>query len=271
MAQRIVAIVCVRNEEWHVGSCLESFFAEGIDVVLIDHDSTDGTRAAAERYLGRGLLGLVHMPWKGAFSLSDQLRVKAAVARHLDTDWLIHADADEWLQAPEEFASLREGIEAADRDGYNCINFDEFVFLPPPGGLYEGTRYRAMMRRYYFFEPSPCRLMRAWKARSDLRILQDGGHRIGGGPLDVFPRSFILRHYIVLSAAHAVAKYERRTFSREDLARGWHGNRLGLDERNLVLPEASSLERLSAPQARDFSKARPLRTHYWEWQLRQAS
>jgi glycosyltransferase involved in cell wall biosynthesis len=45
---RIVAILCVRNEQVYITSALEAFLADGIDVILIDHDSTDDTRSLAQ-------------------------------------------------------------------------------------------------------------------------------------------------------------------------------------------------------------------------------
>jgi glycosyltransferase involved in cell wall biosynthesis len=129
-----VALVCVRNEALHLRACVGDFVRQGVDVILIDNDSTDGSIAAIrEEFLGKGLLSIERLPWRGAFSLTEQLAVKKKLIESVTHDWIIHADADEWLQAPPEYGSLMEGIRAADGDGFNCINFLEFVFLPRPG------------------------------------------------------------------------------------------------------------------------------------------
>jgi len=37
-----VAIVCVRNEALHLRSCVRDFVSQGVAVILIHNDSTDG-------------------------------------------------------------------------------------------------------------------------------------------------------------------------------------------------------------------------------------
>jgi glycosyltransferase involved in cell wall biosynthesis len=261
---RIAAIICARNEELHIESSLRCFAAEGIDVVLLDHASTDGTRAIAEGFLGKGLLRIVDLPWQGTFSLLQQLRAKAEVAEGLDHNWIVHADADEWLQPAPRFASLREGIASADAGGYNAINFEEFVFVARDDESFEGRPYRELMRRYYFFAPRPHRLHRAWRARSGLTNIAGGGHHLSSGKVQLFPENFILRHYITLSRSQVVSKYAGRCFSQEELRRGWHANRK-MPAARLTLTQPWRLKILEAAQSRDFDRTEPQTLHYWEW------
>lgn len=262
---RIVAVICARDEEAHIAHTLESFVSQSIEVLVIDNDSTDRTRQMAETFLGRGLVGTVRLPWSGRFSLSDQLRAKQRSIAALEADWVIHADADEWMQAPKRFRDLRDGIEAADRAGYNCINFDEFVFAPVGEENFEGTPYRDLMKRYYFFEPRPKRLVRAWRKDSGFDNFQAGGHELRGNSLRLFPEHFILRHYIVLSRQHAARKYLRRRFAEEDLARGWHANRIALPANKLTIGDTRFVKRLTEPTSRDFDRSEPVQTHFWQW------
>src|SRR3954465_3867613 len=113
MALRIVAIICARNEELHVAAVLGGLIAQRIEVVLIDHASSDETRTRAASHLDRGLIGIEHMEWRGGFSLASQLVLKERIIASLDCDWVIHADADEWLQAPVGAPDLRTAIEEA--------------------------------------------------------------------------------------------------------------------------------------------------------------
>src|SRR5579863_1730355 len=128
-----VAIVTVRNESIHIRRCLRDLIHDGIDVILIDHDSTDDTAAKAREFLGKGLLAVERLPWMGVYSLPDILAAKRSLIQSVGHDWVIHADADEWLSAPEEDMRLIDGIAAADGAGFNCINFNEFVFIPDDG------------------------------------------------------------------------------------------------------------------------------------------
>ena len=50
----LLAIVCARDEAVQIRRCLAGLIAEGFEVVLLDHGSTDATRSIAEDFLGQG-------------------------------------------------------------------------------------------------------------------------------------------------------------------------------------------------------------------------
>ncbi len=163
-----VAILCTRNEQLHIRRSLASLVDDGLDVVMIDNDSSDLTRDYAAEFFGRGLLSIERLPWKGAFSLSEQLASKAALIKHMPHDWILHVDADEWLSSPNPDQSLIQGLAAADETGANCINFDEFVFAPPRGENTTVDDYHRHLLTYYFFQPVYPRLLRAWRKDAGL-------------------------------------------------------------------------------------------------------
>lgn len=259
-----VAIVCARNESIHIRRCLRDLISDGIDVILIDHASSDDTVEKARVFLGRGLLSIERLEWNGAFSLEDQLNLKRRIIEQVAHDWVIHTDADEWLSSAKPDQSLLDGIRIADSAGANCINFDEFVFLPSEGQSFEYEWYSWAMTSYYFFQSGYPQLMRAWKRDAGL-VSTTGGHILEGNSLRLHSTDFILRHYIVLSLAHARSKYLSRKFAEAELARGWHKNRSIITSDNLKLPAAEKLKQISRPAAKDFSKADRVHTHFWEW------
>ena len=259
-----VAIVCARNESVHIRRCLRDLISDGIDVILIDHASSDDTVEKARIFLGRGLLSIERLEWTGAFSLDDQLDLKRRIIEQVPHNWVIHTDADEWLQSPEPDQSLLDGIRTADSAGANCVNFDEFVFVPSVGQSVEYEWYSWAMRSYYFFQSSYPQLMRAWKRDAGL-VSTTGGHLVEGSSVRLHSVDFILRHYIVLSLVQARSKYLSRKFADAELARGWHRNRSIITADNLKLPSPEKLQQVSRPGAKDFSKANPMRTHFWEW------
>ena len=260
-----VAVIAVRNEALHIRRALTSFFEQGIDAVVIDHGSTDGTREICKEYLGHGLITIKDLPWRGVFNLSEQLEVKSSIIKGLPHEWVIHADADEWLLSPVKGETLREGITGADRAGYNAINFEEFVFLPGPEQGNDLSEYNKRYLYYYYFAPQKVRLMRAWKAGNEFSNIDTGGHMLGGNDIYISPETFILRHYIVLSQEHAVNKYLNRRFSDTDLKKGWHNNRLQLDENKLKLPETRYLKKLRSWDDANYDRTDPKEKHYWEW------
>ena len=66
--------------------------------------------------------------------------------------------------------------------------------------------------------------------------------------------------------AWADTKYRLRRFAAEDLAKGWHGNRLRLPP-EVRLPDEADLHRLDAPGSKVLDKTRPRKYHFWqpEW------
>ena len=261
----ICALIGTRNEELYLPYLIPYLVNQDIDVILIDNESTDDTLPIARSFLGRGVLDIVQLSFKGYFALRDQLHKKQEIAKRLHHDWLIHHDADEILEHCRPGKSLREAIEETDQDGYNVINFDEFAFVPMGKQAYEGRDYRHEMRHYYFFEPYTLRLMRAWKRNLRVFNIEDGGHRLVGEGLHIYPTSHILRHYIGLSEAHLRRKYLHRLYAPAEIQDGWHDNRIIISESNLVVPEEPDLFALPSPQSKDFNKNAPRKTHFWQW------
>jgi glycosyltransferase involved in cell wall biosynthesis len=266
MSLRAVAVLCARNEEDHMPYALADLIGEGIDVVLIDHDSTDSTVAIAREFLGRGLLGIERLPWTGRFSLGEQLEAKRRVIERLDHDWIVHVDADEWLSAPEEGQTLLEGLQAADAAGYNCVHFNEFVFVPQHGEDLSGTDYRRRLTRYYFFQPVYPFLLRAWKNRAGFDNREHAGHLLSADAR--WPeRDFPMRHYIFLSEALAERKYLTRPFDQDEVARGWHRDKVRATKENLRFPNDERMYVLPDWRSKAFDASRPLKEHYWEWTI----
>ena len=262
----ILAIVCIRNEVFHVERCLRDLIAGGCEVCLIDHASTDGTVEQAKSFLGSGLLKIEHLPWSGVFSLSDQLRAKQALVETAVHDWIVHADADEWLVSPVPGQTLSDAIAAADTDGFNVVNFHECVFIPLPGEDYRHPDYSSRMRDYYFFEPTYPRLNRAWRRDAALDNTWAGGHVVRGEAVRRSPRDLILRHYIVLSQAHAREKYLGRVFSSEDLNKKWHDSRVIDEGKDVRLRTHPAMRKVPDVERHDqFDLSRPVDRHFWEW------
>jgi len=244
----IVAILAVYNEEIYLRTCLEHLTRQGIQVYVIDNSSTDSSRDIVSSFIDQGVIGMEVFPRNGVFEWVPLLRRKEELALELKADWYIHHDADEIRQAPMSYRTLAEGIEAVDKAGYNAINFDEFVFLPTSDDVFfEGTDYVDKMLYYYFFEPGQLRRVNAWKNKGQaVDLVTSGGHRAEFDGSKTYPENFILRHYIVLSLAQAIAKYGReRVYSREEVEkRGWHGSRANVDIEAIHFPTVGELKQV---------------------------
>jgi len=262
---KVLALVCVRNEELNISRCLDDWIRDGCDVLLIDNDSDDRTVEIARSYLGRGLLAIERLPWKGYFSLKDQLVLKDDIIREMRHDWVVHADADESFRGPWSGQSLAAAVERVDAQGYSCINFREIVFAPWPWQDFTNADYARHMDTYYLFEPRHPRLLRAWRRDLAAHNINSGGHLLDGTGLKVCPQDFYLCHYIVLSLDHACRKYLGRQFDPDEVALGWHYNRLSIAADRLALKPSPFLKRLHRWDAADFDCTTPSKTHFWEW------
>ena len=242
---RVVALIAVRNEARVLRRTLEHLFQQGVETCLIDDGSTDASLEIAEAFRGRGLLRVEHLDHAGSFNMPELMAVKERLAREIEANWFLHQDADEIREAPRPFATLREGLAEMDRQGYNAVEFQEFVFLPTTDDAsFEGRDFVAEMRHYYYFLPQPYHRLNAWKKPGvpvDLRT--HWGHRVEFEGRRVAPVPFILRHYMALSRAHALGKYCGRVHSAPDIKhRGWKDARVSFQPDKLHLPTVAQLK-----------------------------
>lgn len=263
----ICALIAVRNELDYLQFLLPKLSAQNIDVIIFDNESNDGCKRLYKEFYSKPIIEIVRIPYRGYFSLTDQLRLKSQFIQKLDHNWIVHQDADEILEH-REGKNLRAAIEEAEEAGYDCLNFDEFVFLPEPGFHLCGKDYYHAIRRYYFFEPMANRLNRAFKKTENIDLVHHAGHRISGKQMNIYPINHILRHYITLSQDHVYKKYLGRTFDPLDLARGWHRNRSHFTLENLELPlHSDNIYEVNPGELSMLNRTKPLPIHFWDWSM----
>jgi len=263
----ICAVITARNEAHYLRVLLPLLARQGIDVIVIDNESTDDSNDVYARFQGNPLVHVERIPFRGNYSLLQLLETRQAVYDRIDYDWIIHQDADEIMEHARPGRTLRDAVQEADDDGYNVLNFDEFVFLPEPDADYSNKNYYKELLRYYFFEPGPNRLNRAWKQGLGFSNIAFGGHCLSGDQQLVSPNSLVLRHYIVLSYEYAKRKYLQRIYGEQEKGRGWHGNKLHFTEANLKIPQSGRfLFELDSFDSKGFRKDVAAPKHYWEWE-----
>jgi glycosyltransferase involved in cell wall biosynthesis len=271
---RVVALISAYNEERFIAGCIEHLARQGIDVYLIDNGSVDGTVSRAERYFGKGLVGLETLPRHGAFSLRGILARKEELAADLDADWFIHHDADEIRFAFPSRRTLAEALTEVDAAGYNAVNFLEFTFVPTVEAPdHDHPRFQDTMRHYYAFLPVFPHRLNAWKRQPEpVDLTSWAGHRVLFSGVRMWPESFRMRHYLFLSRAHAAEKYGGRVRTALETSQGWGGWRTTLAHANdeplidlLRLPHQSELREYVTDDLLDASD--PLPVHLWgeEW------
>lgn len=240
---RAVALVAGFDSRRTLDACLSNLVAQGLETWFLDNGSTDGSREVAAGYVGRGVLAIEDVPRDGVFDHEALLERKEEVARRIDADWFLHLDTDEILRPPAGFPTVLHALQAADAGGFDAVNYLEFIFPPTAQEPdHDHGRFVETMRWYYLFAPQALHRLSAWKRRTgEIGLARSGGHDVRIPGTRVFPGNLILRHYPLLSRAHAAEKYSSRKHPIVQLSRGWHGWRERLDPACVVLPPCSSL------------------------------
>lgn len=254
--------MAARNEAGYIEVTLRTLIEEGLEVVLIDNGSVDGTRELAEPFLGGGLLEIRDAPWRGSVDLAELLTLKQDVYQAWNHEWQMHVDADEWPRATDE-ATLAESLGAIP-PRFIVVDFRELVFIPPVNVDMWGQDYRRAATRYYAFQRPGLRLMRAWRRDRVGSNVESGGHAFRGVATEaIYSERHILRHYIGLSWSHAIAKRADRSYPAHALERGWHKRRQDLRAARPVV-ESPHLREADPWDTRDLDVSRPTEFHFWE-------
>jgi len=240
---RVIAILAAYNEERFIEACLRNLIQQGIDVYLIDNESTDGTVAVAERYLDHGLIWIESMPNHEVFRWKSILQRKTRLAAELDADWFMHVDADEIRLPSSSDTTLLQEIKKADQEGYNAINFFEFAFVPTQESPdHDHPDFEKTMRWYYPFQPVYPHRLNLWKKQKNpVDLVSSGGHAVCFPGLEMNPISCPMRHYLFLSRDHAIRKYVLRRYDPAEIAAGWNRARVGLTSSAIRLQPESEL------------------------------
>jgi glycosyltransferase involved in cell wall biosynthesis len=259
---RVVAVLTVRNEEIYLARCLQHLYEQGVETCLIDNGSSDHTKKIAESYKEKGVFRIEALDYDGYYDLTKILTFAENLARDIIADWFMIHDADEVREAPAKYNNILTALKAVDSAGYNAVNFNEFVFLPThQSESYINADFVHDMQYYYYFQPKPLHRVNLWKhADVAVDLVSSGGHQVNFEGMKICPQSFIMRHYISLSKAHAESKYANRSYAPEDLKKGWHVKRAAFDKTKLMLPDKKVMKKIPVG-SREFDISKPFKKH----------
>jgi glycosyltransferase involved in cell wall biosynthesis len=106
---KVTLCMIMKNEEAHIGRCLQSLKDYVDDIVIVDTGSTDKSMEIAKSYGAR----IFEYPWEDDFS-----KARNQAMSHVETEWMIQLDADEEMD-PESAPSIRNVVKSAHKD-HNC-------------------------------------------------------------------------------------------------------------------------------------------------------
>ena len=256
----ITALIAARNELVYLKVLLPYLASENIGVVLIDNDSTDETVDYVQSEFPE--IRVESLPFKGVFDLTEQLMVKRDITETLKSEWVIHHDADEIMHDSSGWGGLRSSIEKADHQGFNALNFQELVMLPRDPKVDDILNNN---QNYYYFRPHPIRKQASYKLGLGIENVSHAGHWLKGDIKQSNELMFV-RHYLVRSQSHAIAKLGNRPVSQQDMDKSWHSNRLNILRDRLQIPtKHQHLNPIPEPFDAQEVLAQPVGRHYWEW------
>jgi hypothetical protein len=251
---RVIALLSTFNEEDVIAPVVEHLIRQGVEVMLIDHCSTDATVERVQPFLGSGLIRIERFPDESRFPAEDAhhyawrniLRRKEQLAATLEADWFLHHDADELRESPWEAVSLRDALQRVDAAGFNAVDFKALDFLPLHDGFRPGDDLRTAFTHYRPAASYDQLRINAWKKQPAVDLASTGGHDARFEGRRVFPYRFLLRHYPIRSNTQGQRKIFAERLPRYDdteRSMGWHVQYQGLTPGASLLLNEGSLTR----------------------------
>jgi hypothetical protein len=224
-----IAYVILRDEVSIVEELVAHHLRQGVQIVAIDNGSTDGTLERLEQMRGRDELLAYEVRATESYAWAELVSAGLALAKRYSPDWIIHIDANTFLESSRADAgrSLRDDIEDADKAGYNVLPLEVFDFYPTgdddPG---EASHYQRV--RHYTPRVKLSRLQEKI-FRCHPGVSSRGGHEIVFPPhveKRVSPSFAVMRHYMFRSSQQGVEKLLRRKnrWDEEERRSGAHNH-----------------------------------------------
>jgi len=238
---KIVGMVPVYNEADIVEQVVRHLTGQGIQLVVIDNGSKDGSFEICRRFLGKGVLHVERL-WTEKYDLRLTLRKLYKLALEHGPDWVLLSGADEFLESPYPGLTLCESIQTEAAKGHNLIQFNNFEFWPTEKDRNLRTRDVRGRIRYYTWNDDL--QFRCWKVYPGIMVERFGCHESSGFPSAVrervSPNKFVLRHYKIRSYEHGLRKvFSERLprYSSEEIRLGLHVhyNNFTRDEHHFII------------------------------------
>jgi len=216
----------VYNEQDMVDEVIEHLLSEGLELVVLDNGSTDGSYEVCKKFAEKGLVTLEQYS-SPSFNWPLLLRMLYDMALKKNPDWLVRSGQDEFLESGISNVSLKEAIIKEDEKGCNLIQFDVFEFFMTDA---DNLQAKSIRERFPYYSWQNEDQYRAWKFYPGIRVEDAGGH------YPIFPsnikykianRKFVHRHYRYRNKQQAIKNHLdrlNRIKSVPEVKLGWSAN-----------------------------------------------
>jgi len=189
---------------------IEHALSQGIEPVVLDNGSTDGSYEVCEEFAKKNLIKLKRYPTSN-FDYGLVMRILYDMALELKPDWLMIHDQDELPETGLDNVTLKEFIKNEDAKGFNLIQFDVFEFFMTDN---DNELEKSIKKKFKYYSWQHDFTYRAWKHIPGTRVEDTLGH------LPIFPELYrykitqkkcVLRHYRFRDKNQALKNVKERT------------------------------------------------------------
>ena len=239
---KALAIICTYNEADIIGWTVAHLRRQGLDVLVIDCQSTDETRRLAMRE-GAQIepYSPPPMSWHAMLGFVERI-----VAGYIGVyAWCTLCDADE-LRYSYTAETLVEGFARVQLEGFNAIDHRVVTFHPTAdSATFDGSQNPEDYFRFYSSDPLNQRLgqVKAWRNAQPVSLANSGGHQVQFAGRKVYPGKFLSKHYPIRSQAHGERKVfqERQWLDAKQGRKDWHVQYQGITRGQSFLKDPATL------------------------------
>jgi len=195
---KIIAVICVYNEEMVIENCIKNAREQGLDVIIIDNGCTDKTIDICKR-----LNAPVFEHFTKKFDCNEIIRWGVRKAKEIGCDWYVIKDADDIFETYDG-RKIVDVVNEADRSGYNCMRFDMYEFWPTEE---DNKSIKDFIKRIHYYSYYNSRYSKMVKNSSE--IILDNPH-YALGEIKESPVRLVFRHYKFVSLEHGRKKVQTR-------------------------------------------------------------
>jgi hypothetical protein len=204
----IVRILHVYNEVDIIRQNLEWYINDGIETIILDEGSNDGTYEICQSYLGKGVIKIDRI-LRQEYDAKISFKLLWGVVSEFNPKFVILADADEFFESSIVGESLLDFLSRQISQGYNIFNLHSCEFWMTEKDDNDEKDFFKRITHYSYFASH---LYRIFKFDKRINIWDKIGHAPifpNDTDIKICPIKLISRHYKFRSLKQGYAKIER--------------------------------------------------------------